>query len=105
MSTRIPPPVVWLTLLGGTLLLAGCSVTAGPEGLTYRLSLSPEQAQVLTQVAQAGLSQIPVVGPLISDMLPYLLGATGVGIYAAKKKGEEKGWDQAHAEIKKAATP
>ena len=86
------------SVLGG-LTLAACTTVQNPDGSTSRvLGFESPEAQAK---AQDTVNTIAAYLPPPFNTIAGAIGTAvvaGIGAYAAKKKGEEIGWDTAHSE-------
>lgn len=90
--------VVVATMLGA-LTVTGCTTIKNPDGTSQRvLGFDSPEAQ---QKAQDTVNTIATYLPPPFNTIAGAIGTAvvaGIGSYAAKKKGEEIGWDTAHQE-------
>lgn len=81
------------------LLIAGCTTVQNPDGTSSRvLGFDSPEAQATAQAAvDRASSRLPFpFGDIVGAVGTLVVAA--VGVYAAKKKGEDIGWDTAHTE-------
>jgi len=80
-------------------VVAGCTTVKNPDGTaSWVLGFDSPEAQAK---AAETVKSVSTLLPWPFDAIVATVGGLGVtliGAYAAKKKGEEKGWDLAHAE-------
>ena len=98
-----------LCLVVPLLILSGCTTVQNPDGTTRRvIGFDSPEAQAKANESVKTLSTfLPWPFDAIVSSVG-VLGVTLISAYAAKKKGEEQGWDQAHAEspaLKPSAQP
>lgn len=81
-------------------VVAGCTTVQNPDGTTSRVLGfdSPEAQAKAIESVQAASRVLPFPFGSITEAVGTLL-VTAVGVYAAKKKGEEIGWDLKDKEI------
>lgn len=81
------------------LLITGCTTVKNPDGSTSRVLGfdSPEAQAKAQQTVESGAALLPWPFNAIVTTVGGL-AITLIGAYAAKKKGEDIGWDTAHSE-------
>lgn len=80
-------------------LLSACTTVQNPDGTSSRvLGFDSPEAQATAQAAvDRASSRLPFpFGDIVGAVGTIVVAA--VGVYAAKKKGEDIGWDTAHSE-------
>lgn len=94
----LPAGVVAFACLA-VLCLASCTTVQQPDGSSKQVLgfSSPEaQAQAKSSI-ESGAALLPFPFNVIATGIGTVLVSV-VGVYAAKKKGEDIGWDTAHKE-------
>lgn len=77
----------------------GCTTVTNPDGTTSKVLgfESPEAQAQARETVKAASDALPYPFNLIVKSVGDL-AILGIGVYAAKKKGEDLGWDLAHKE-------
>lgn len=88
------------------LMLSGCTTITNPDGSTRRVLGfdSPEAQTKAKETVDSAAAVLPFPFNVIVKSVGDIV-ILGISVYAAKKKGEEIGWDSKVADDKKNSPP